>query len=117
MFPVRYELSFHIPEDGILPSHRRENLKSYELNHIWAEWIHLAQEDGPVAGSYEHCNELAEFKILRRDISYWWSSAESQFDVSLTCFSLPLTRQYALPEKDCDRVKICMDLHVFISYD
>jgi hypothetical protein len=30
--PVRYELSFYIPEDGILHSHRRENLKSYILN-------------------------------------------------------------------------------------
>jgi hypothetical protein len=27
--PVRYELGFHIPEDDILHSHRRENLKSY----------------------------------------------------------------------------------------
>jgi hypothetical protein len=24
-----YELAFHIPEDGILHSHRRENFKSY----------------------------------------------------------------------------------------
>jgi hypothetical protein len=24
-----YELEFYIPEDGILPSHRRENLKPY----------------------------------------------------------------------------------------
>jgi hypothetical protein len=29
MFPMRYELGFYIPEDGILRSHRRENLKSY----------------------------------------------------------------------------------------
>jgi hypothetical protein len=29
MFPVRYELGFYIPEDGILHTHRRENLKSY----------------------------------------------------------------------------------------
>jgi hypothetical protein len=28
MFPVRYELCFHIPEDGILHSHRIVNLKS-----------------------------------------------------------------------------------------
>jgi hypothetical protein len=28
--PVRYELCFYIPEDGILHSHRRENLKSYK---------------------------------------------------------------------------------------
>jgi hypothetical protein len=26
---VKYELGFYIPEDGILPSHCRENLKSY----------------------------------------------------------------------------------------
>jgi hypothetical protein len=25
--PVKYELGFYIPEDGILHSHRRENLK------------------------------------------------------------------------------------------
>jgi hypothetical protein len=29
--PVKYELGFYIPEDGILHSHRRENLKSYKL--------------------------------------------------------------------------------------
>jgi hypothetical protein len=27
--PVRYELGFYIPQDGIIHSHRRENLKSY----------------------------------------------------------------------------------------
>jgi hypothetical protein len=27
--PVKYELSFYIPEDDILHSHRRENLKPY----------------------------------------------------------------------------------------
>jgi hypothetical protein len=27
--PVRYELGFYIPEDRILHSHRRENLKSH----------------------------------------------------------------------------------------
>jgi hypothetical protein len=27
--PVKYELGFHIPEDGILHSDRRDNLKSY----------------------------------------------------------------------------------------
>jgi hypothetical protein len=29
VFPVRYELGFYISEDGVLHSHRRENLKSY----------------------------------------------------------------------------------------
>jgi hypothetical protein len=27
--PVKYELGFYIPEDGILHSHRREHLRSY----------------------------------------------------------------------------------------
>jgi hypothetical protein len=27
--PVKYELGFYIPEDGILDTHCRENLKSY----------------------------------------------------------------------------------------
>jgi hypothetical protein len=27
--PVKYELGFYIPEDGILHSHRRETLKPY----------------------------------------------------------------------------------------
>jgi hypothetical protein len=30
VFPVRYEMGFYMQEDGILHSHRRENLKSYE---------------------------------------------------------------------------------------
>jgi hypothetical protein len=29
MSSVKYELGFYIPEDDILHSHRRENLKSY----------------------------------------------------------------------------------------
>jgi hypothetical protein len=36
--PVRYELGFYIPEDGILHSHRRENLKSYIAVTDWALW-------------------------------------------------------------------------------
>jgi hypothetical protein len=32
--PVKYELGFYIPEDDILHSHRRENLKSYMRNFL-----------------------------------------------------------------------------------
>jgi hypothetical protein len=35
-FPVRYELGFYIPEDGILHSHRLETLKSYIALTGWA---------------------------------------------------------------------------------
>jgi hypothetical protein len=34
--PVRYEHGFYSPEDGILHSHRRENLKSYIALTGWA---------------------------------------------------------------------------------
>jgi hypothetical protein len=34
--PVRYELGFYIPEDGILLSHRRENLRSSIALTYWA---------------------------------------------------------------------------------
>jgi hypothetical protein len=33
---MRYKLGFYIPEDGILHSHRRENLKSYIVITGWA---------------------------------------------------------------------------------
>jgi hypothetical protein len=38
--PVKYELGFYIPEDGILSSHRRENHKSFrgwidQKCHTW----------------------------------------------------------------------------------
>jgi hypothetical protein len=32
MSPVKYELGFYIPEDGILHSHRREKLRFYKVN-------------------------------------------------------------------------------------
>jgi hypothetical protein len=34
---VRYELGFYIPEDGILHSDRRENLKVY--NKLWVPLV------------------------------------------------------------------------------
>jgi hypothetical protein len=41
--PVKYELGFYIPEDDILHSHRRENLKSYICVYVrlyteWCSW-------------------------------------------------------------------------------
>jgi hypothetical protein len=32
---MKYELDFYIPEDDILHSHRRENLKSYKTLRVW----------------------------------------------------------------------------------
>jgi hypothetical protein len=36
VLPVRYEVDLYIPEDGILHSHCRENLKSYIALTVWA---------------------------------------------------------------------------------
>jgi hypothetical protein len=35
--PVKYELGFYIPEDDILHSHRREELKSYRSSYFFRE--------------------------------------------------------------------------------
>jgi hypothetical protein len=36
VFPLRHELCVYVPEDDILHSHRRENLKSYIALTGWA---------------------------------------------------------------------------------
>jgi hypothetical protein len=36
VFPVRYDLGYFIPEDGILRSHGRKNLNSYIALTSWA---------------------------------------------------------------------------------
>jgi hypothetical protein len=33
MSPVKYELDFYIPEEGIARSHRPENIESYRYSH------------------------------------------------------------------------------------
>jgi hypothetical protein len=41
VLPVKYELGFHIQEDGILYSDRRENPKSYTALTGWSLWRRL----------------------------------------------------------------------------
>jgi hypothetical protein len=36
--PAKYELCFYIPEDGILHTHCRENLRSYIAFTGWVLW-------------------------------------------------------------------------------
>jgi hypothetical protein len=43
---VRYELGFYIPEEDILHSHRRENLKSYIALTGWT--LYLRRNVSPV---------------------------------------------------------------------
>jgi hypothetical protein len=58
--PVRYELDYYIPEDGILHSHRRENLKSYIALTAWA--LQLRRDAPPV--KYELDSYTQEDDIL-----------------------------------------------------
>jgi hypothetical protein len=58
--PVRYELDFYIPEDGILHSHRYENLKSYIALTAWA--LQRRRNVSPVR--YELCFYIPKYGIL-----------------------------------------------------
>jgi hypothetical protein len=73
--PVKYELGVYIPEDDILHSHSRENLKSYITLTGWTLW--WRRNVSPVKfelGFYiqvddivhSHCREnLRSYKVLR----------------------------------------------------
>jgi hypothetical protein len=53
VFPLRYELGFYIPEDGIVHSHRRENLISYmALTGLSLWWIRNVSPVRYELGSY-----------------------------------------------------------------
>jgi hypothetical protein len=59
--PQKYELGFHIPEDDILHSHRRENLKSY----IALTGCALQQRRNVSSVKYELGTYIPEDDILR----------------------------------------------------
>jgi hypothetical protein len=61
--PVSYELGFYIPEEGILHSHRRENLKSYILV-LTKFLVFLLQISRQISG-YRLCSvTTAAFEII-----------------------------------------------------
>jgi hypothetical protein len=60
MCSVRYEQGFYIPEDPILHSHRRENLKSYVALTGWA--LYRRSDVSPV--KYEQGFCIPEGDIL-----------------------------------------------------
>jgi hypothetical protein len=57
---VKYELGFYIPEDNILHSHRRENLKSYTELTDWA----LQRRSNVSSVRYELGFDIPEHGIL-----------------------------------------------------
>jgi hypothetical protein len=58
--PMRYELGFYTPEDVILHSHRRENLKSYIVLTSWT----LLQRRNVFPVKYELCFYIPEDGII-----------------------------------------------------
>jgi hypothetical protein len=62
MFPVRYELDFYIPEDSILHSHRRENLKSYLLPLVAFPLYDIPH--------HEHCSYMVQLMSLKSLMLY-----------------------------------------------
>jgi hypothetical protein len=63
VFPVRHELRFYIPENGILHSHCRENIKSYIALASWA--LKRRHNVSPVR--YELGLYIPEDRILHSD--------------------------------------------------
>jgi hypothetical protein len=56
--PVKYELCFYIPEDGILHSHCRENLKSY-MDLSGSGWAAMEVSRKPCHDSLRSVNLLS----------------------------------------------------------
>jgi hypothetical protein len=60
--PVKYELGFYIPEDDILHSHRRENLKSYMALTGWT--LQWRRNVSPVKYELGFISQKTEFFIV-----------------------------------------------------
>jgi hypothetical protein len=71
VFAVIYELGSYIPEDGILHSHRRENLKSYMSILIYdVADVHNCRGTNSCADHFGHAAKLRSkldiyFQIIR----------------------------------------------------
>jgi hypothetical protein len=77
--PVKYELGFYIPEDGVLHSHCRENVKSYIALTGWA--VYRRSNVSPVK-----C-ELG-FYIPEYDILHTYRRENLKSDIALTGWTM-----------------------------
>jgi hypothetical protein len=85
--PVKYELGFYIPEDDILHSHRRENLKSYEGPYV-------RRHDTP--GS-----------VVRSIIGKWRKKASTSLDTSYESPATDICYGNAIPHQSNISVELC----------
>jgi hypothetical protein len=63
--PVRYELGFYIPEDGILHSHRREIFKSYTCN-VFGSILRLQE----ATANYDSISCYPETELMQSQMSH-----------------------------------------------
>jgi hypothetical protein len=82
--PVRYELGLHIPEDDILHSHRRENLKFYIASTGWA--LSLRHNVSPV--KYELGLYIPEDDILHSHCLKTSNLTDDFFSIKVNLFPL-----------------------------
>jgi hypothetical protein len=69
MFPAKYEPVFYIPEDGILHSHTRENLKSYaamidELSFQRPSSLHQTALQSSTSGLFSSASLTCRISII-----------------------------------------------------
>jgi hypothetical protein len=64
--PVKYELGFYIPEDDILHSHRRDNLKAYIIIIDWKLVCAIRLQSAPPVPS---ALRISRFVVTLRAVS------------------------------------------------
>jgi hypothetical protein len=67
--PLRYELCFYIPEDDILHSHRRENLKPYTYTAMLLPVVLKPTSSDPTESSYLPLRSCAVVQAASRHLS------------------------------------------------
>jgi hypothetical protein len=65
--PVKYELGFYIPEDGVIHSHRREKVKFYKL---FLNYVNLL----PLRMRYKH--SVAQYIKLQKNTCFMLAAAD-----------------------------------------
>jgi hypothetical protein len=99
--PVKYELSFYIPEDGVLYSHRLENLKSYiECDGLYEG---VSSSTATFTVTLSHFLSRQGMPWVARSVCQLSASEDrlsaglprvvrcSALSVSVTCHSVPMT--------------------------